>query len=211
MKVILVNGSPHIHGCTDKALQIVASELNKQNIQTEIFWISNKPIGGCIACKACNKLGKCVFNDVVNEFVDKAKDADGFIFGSPVHYASVAGNMRCFMDRVFYSSSNGNKANYFRFKPAACVISARRAGTTASYDQMNKYFGINQMPVISSRYWNMIHGSEPEQILQDEEGIQVMQMLARNMAYFLKCIEVGKKEGILPPEQEKVKFTNFVK
>ena len=176
-----------------------------------IFWIGTKPIAGCIACKTCAKTGKCVFDDVVNEFVEKAKDVDGFIFGSPVHYAGATGAITSFMDRVFYSASSSGKSDIFLFKPAATVISARRAGTTATYDQLNKYFGITQMPIISSRYWNMVHGGTPEEVKKDEEGMQIMRILGKNMAYFLKCIEAGKEKGINRPEQEKVNFTNFIR
>lgn len=211
MKVLLVNGGPHKEGCTYTALQEVSKTLNEEGIDTEIFWIGNKPVGGCIACKKCKEIGKCVFNDVVNEFVEKASEADGFIFGSPVHYAGASGNMTGFMDRVFYSSSQAGKGDIFLFKPAATVISARRAGTTATYDQLNKYFGITQMPIISSRYWNMVHGQTPDDVRKDEEGMQIMRILGRNMAYFLKCIEAGKKEGISLPVQEKTNFTNFIK
>lgn len=211
MKVLLVNGSPHPKNCTYTALNVVAESLNEEGIETEIFWIQNKPIGGCIACLSCREKGKCVFDDVVNEFVEKAKDADGFVFGSPVHYAGATGNMTAFMDRVFYSAFCGGHGDYFAFKPAATVISARRAGTTATYDQLNKYFGITQMPIISSRYWNMVHGYTPEDVMKDEEGVQIMKMLGKNMAYYLKCIEAGKEKGIKLPEQEKTKFTNFIR
>ena len=211
MKVLLVNGGPHKDGCTYTALSEVAKTLNEENIETEIFWVGTKPIAGCIACKICAKTGKCVFDDVVNEFVEKAKDADGFIFGSPVHYASASGEITSFMDRVFYSASQAGKSNYFLFKPASVVVSARRAGTTATYDQLNKYFGITQMPIISSRYWNMVHGATPDDVRKDEEGMQIMRILGRNMAYYLKCIEAGKEKGIKLPEQEKTKFTNFIK
>lgn len=211
MKVILVNGGPHKDGCVNTALEEVAKALNKENIETEIFWLGVKPISGCIACKTCAKTGKCVFDDVVNEFVEKAKDVDGFIFGSPVHYAGATGAITSFMDRAFYSASLSGKGDRFMFKPAACVISARRAGTTATYDQLNKYFGITQMPIISSRYWNMVHGNTPEQVKKDEEGMQAMRMLGRNMAYYLKCIEAGKNRGINPPEQEETTFTNFIR
>lgn len=211
MKVLLVNGSPHPKNCTYTALSVVAESLNEEGIETEIFWIQNKPIGGCIACLSCREKGKCVFDDVVNEFVEKAKDADGFIFGTPVHYAGATGNMTSFMDRVFYSAFCGGHGDYFSFKPAATVISARRAGTTATYDQLNKYFGITQMPIISSRYWNMVHGYTPEDVMKDEEGIQIMKILGKNMAYYLKCIEAGKEKGIKLPEPEKTKFTNFIR
>ena len=151
MKVLLVNGGPHQHGCVYTALEEVSKELNNEGIETEIIWLGLRPIAGCIACKKCAENGKCVFDDIVNEFVEKAKDADGFIFGSPVHYASATGAITSFMDRVFYSASCAGKISRFMFKPAAVISSARRAGTTATYDQLNKYFGITQMPIISSR------------------------------------------------------------
>ena len=211
MKVILVNGGPHKNGCVNTALEEVSKTINEEGISTEIFWIGIKPIAGCIACKTCAKTGKCVFDDVVNEFIEKAKEADGFIFGSSVHYAGATGAITSFMDRVFYSASSSGKQDIFLFKPAATVISARRAGTTATYDQLNKYFGITQMPIISSRYWNMVHGGTQEEVKKDEEGMQIMRILGRNMAYYLKCIEAGKEKGIKQPEQEKVNFTNFIR
>ena len=211
MKVLLVNGSPNKEGCTYTALTEVAKTLNEEGIETEIFWIGNKPLGGCIACKKCKELGRCIFNDTVNEFVEKAQNADGFIFGSPVHYAAAGGNITCFMDRAFYSASLSGKSNIFLYKPASTVVSARRAGTTATYDQLNKYFGITQMPIISSRYWNMVHGSTPEDVRKDEEGMQIMRILGRNMAYYLKCIEAGKEKGIELPKQEQTEFTNFIR
>ncbi len=210
MKVLLVNGGPHKNGCTYTALEEVSKTLNEEGIETEIFWIGNKPVGGCIACKKCKEIGQCVFNDVVNEFVKKASSADGFIFGSPVHYAGITGNMKGFMDRVFYLPFQVGIGNIFLYKPVASVISARRAGTTATYDGLNKYYGITQMPIISSRYWNMVHGQTPEDVRKDEEGMQIMRILGRNMAYFLKCIESGKKAGISLPKQEKITFTNFI-
>lgn len=211
MKVLLVNGGPHKNGCVNTALEEVAKSLNEEGIDTEIFWIGIKPIAGCIACKTCAKTGKCVFDDIVNEFVEKAQEADGFIFGSPVHYAGATGAITSFMDRVFYSASLGGKVDRFLFKPVATVISARRAGTTATYDQLNKYFGITQMPIISSRYWNMVHGATPEDVKQDEEGMQIMKILGKNMAYYLKCIEAGRKNGIEPPKQEETHYTNFIR
>ena len=207
MKVLLVNGGPHKEGCTYTALKEVEKELNNEGIETEIFWVGVKPISGCIACGKCNEIGKCVFDDVVNEFAEKCKDADGFIFGTPVHYASASGSITSFMDRLFYSTSS----DIFRLKPAATIVSARRAGTTATMDQLNKYFSINQMPIISSRYWNMVHGNNPEEVKQDEEGMQIMRILGRNMAYHLKCQEAGKKAGINMPEKEKTKLTNFIR
>lgn len=211
MKVLMANGSPHKEGCTYTALCEVADVLQKEGIETEIFWIGNKPIGGCIACKACVAKGKCVFDDVVNEFRQKAYEADGFVFGSPVHYAGASGNMTAFMDRLFYSELGGNGNKAFYMKPAAAVISARRAGTTATFDQLNKYFTIQEMPVVSSRYWNMVHGANPEQVRQDEEGLYTMRVLGRNMSYLLRCQEAAQKAGILLPEQERPVFTNFIR
>ena len=209
MKVLLVNGSPHKNGCTYTALTEVEKELNKEGIKTEIFWLGVKPISSCIACGNCHKTGKCVFNDVVNEFAEKCSEADGFIFGTPVHYAAASGALTSFMDRLFYSTSSNS--DLFRLKPAAAVISARRSGTTVTYDQINKYFGINQMPIISSRYWNMVHGNTPEEVKKDEEGIQIMHILGKNMAYYLKCQEAGKKVGIKQPEVETTTSTNFIR
>lgn len=211
MKVLLVNGSPHQKGCTYTALCEVEKTLNEEGIETEIFWIGTKAISGCIGCYKCTELGKCVIDDIANKFVEKASEADGFIFGTPVHYAAMAGNMASFMDRVFYSAGCGGNRKVFKLKPASAVISARRAGTTATYDQINKYFGINQMPIISSRYWNMVHGATPSDVLQDEEGMQTMRILGRNMAYFLKCIEAGKNNGVETPKTEKTILTNFIK
>lgn len=171
MKVLLVNGSSHKEGCTYTALTEVEKSLNKEGIETDIFWIGNKPISGCIACKACVKLKKCVFNnDKVNEFIEIAKDYDGFIFGTPVHWAVASGAITSFLDRVFYADSCGGRKSFY-LKPAATVISARRAGTTATFDQINKYFGLLQMPIITSQYWNMVHGAKPEEVKQDLEGM----------------------------------------
>ena len=205
MKVLLVNGSPHSKGCTYTALQEVAKTLNENGIETEFFQIGTKPLSGCIACGKCETTKRCIFTDRVNEFLDLAKDADGFIFGSPVHYASAGGSITSFMDRVFYADGSS-----FRLKPAAAVVSARRGGTTAAFDQLNKYFTISQMPVISSKYWNMVHGFTPEDVMKDLEGLQIMRVLGRNMAWFLKCKEAGLKAGIPMPEQEELIWTNFI-
>lgn len=206
MKVLLVNGSPHKEGCTYVALSEVAGALNKEGIETEIFWIGNKPIGGCIACHTCDTAGKCVFDDVVNQFQQMAETVDGFIFGSPVHYAAASGNLTAFMDRLFYSQPKPN----FYLKPAAAVLSARRAGTTAAFDQLNKYFTIAQMPIVSSRYWNMVHGAKPEEVQQDEEGLLTMRILGRNMAWMLRSIEAGRQAGVPLPETEDPVYTNFI-
>ncbi|MCD8196492.1 MAG: flavodoxin family protein [Lachnospiraceae bacterium] len=211
MKVLLVNGSPHAKGCTYTALCEVADALNKEEIEIELFWIGNKPIGGCIGCRRCAEIGKCVFDDVVNQFHEKALSADGFVFGSPVHYAGVTGNMTAFMDRVFYSELRGNANRAFYLKPAAAVTSARRAGTTATFDQLNKYFAIQEMPIVSSRYWNMVHGTNPDEVRQDAEGMYTMRVLGRNMAYLLRCMEAARKADIPMPGQETPVFTNFVR
>lgn len=211
MKVLLVNGSPHPEGCTYTALSEVSGVLTAQDIETEIFWIGNKPIGGCIACMTCRKTGKCVFDDVVNQFHEKAPEADGFVFGTPVHYAAASGNMTSFMDRLFYSDLGGNTGKAFYMKPAAAVISARRAGTTATWDQINKYFGLMQMPIVTSQYWNQVHGASPEQVRQDAEGMQIMRTLGRNMAFLLKCIKMGLEHDIELPDQEARVFTNFTR
>ena len=211
MKVLLVNGSPNKNGCTYTALTEVEKTLNDSGIETEIFWIKTKAITGCIACMKCGEKGECTFdNDVVNEFVKKAYDADAFVFGSPVYYAGANGSMVSFLDRAFYSNSHGANGEAFKHKPGAVVCSARRAGTTSTYDQLIKYLGISQMPIVSSYYWNMVNGNTPEEVMQDEEGLSTMRQLGNNMAYLLKCIEAGKKEGVTLEEEPKAR-TNFIR
>lgn len=210
MKVLLINGSPHSNGCTYTALEEIAQTLKNEGVSSEIFQIGTKPLAGCIACKVCVEKGQCVFNDKVNEFLAIAKNFDGFIFGSPVHYAAASGAITSFMDRVFYTNACSGK-NLFYLKPAAAIVSARRAGTTAALDQLNKYFTISQMPIISSNYWNMIHGAKPEDVAQDLEGLQIMRTLAKNMAWFLKCKEAGEKAGVAVPIIEERVYTNFVR
>jgi len=210
MKVLLVNGSPHEKGCTFTALEEIAAALGQEGIETDLFQVGTKPLSGCIACGSCRKTGKCVFNDRVNEFLAIAGLYDGFIFGSPVHYAAATGAITSFMDRAFYAeSSSGKKAFYL--KPAAAIVSARRAGTTAALEQLGKYFSLAEMPVISSQYWNMVHGTTPAEVKTDLEGMQVMRVLGRNMAWFLKCKEAGIKAGISFPAKEERIFTNFVR
>ena len=210
MKVLLVNGSPHRAGCTYTALCEVSGALNQNGIDTDVFWIGNKPISGCIACHRCVDVNRCILSDTVNEFLDIAGDYDGFVFGSPVHWGGACGAITSFLDRAFYADLNGNGGR-FLLKPAAAVLSARRAGTTASWDQLNKYFGLMQMPIITSRYWNMVHGTTPEDVKQDLEGLQTMRMLGNNMAYFLKCREMGTKIGVPMPPQEPFVYTNFIR
>jgi len=205
MKVILVNGSPHAKGCTYTALKEVEKALQNQGIKTEIFQVGNKPVGGCIGCGACRNGEGCFQKDCVNEFIEKAKEADGFVFGTPIHYAAASGSITSFMDRVFYSGSK-----YLAGKPGAAVVSCRRGGASAGFDQINKYFTINCMPVVSSQYWNSVHGNTPEEVLKDEEGLQTMRTLGNNMAWLIKCIEAGKQAGISFPEREPVIRTNFI-
>lgn len=209
MNVLLINGSPRKKGCTFTALSEVAATLEKEGIATEIFHIGIKPVMGCMGCNGCRKIGqgKCAFvEDVVNDALEKAKNADGFVFGTPVHYAAAAGMMSSFLDRFFYASNGA-----FAYKPGASVISCRRSGATATFDELNKYLTISQMPVVSSHYWNMVHGNTPEEVKQDLEGMQVLRQLGRNMAWMLKCIETGKQHGIGLPEQEERVKTNFIR
>lgn len=206
MKVILVNGSPHEKGCTYTALAEAAETLNKNGIETEIVWVGNKPVQGCIGCMTCRKTGSCFVSDGVNDFAEKAKTADGFIFGTPVHYAAASGSITSFMDRAFYSGGSALTG-----KPAAAIVSCRRGGASAAFDQMNKYFTINCMPIVSSQYWNQVHGNTPEEVKQDEEGMQTVRTLANNMAWLLKCIEAGKEKGINFPEREPSVRTNFIR
>ena len=206
MKVILVNGSPHEKGSTYTGLREIEKALNANGIETEIFLIGKEPIMGCIGCGACAKLGHCFAEDTVNEFVKKAAEADGFVFGSPVHYASAGGAITSFMDRAFYSGGR-----YLTGKPAAAIASCRRGGASATFDQLNKYFTINCMPIVSSNYWNQIHGNTPEEVLKDEEGLQTMRILGNNMAWLLKCIEAGKAAGVSFPRPENKIRTNFIR
>ena len=208
MKVLLINGSPNAQGCTYTALCEVAKELEKQNIETEIFHVGKKPIRGCMACGGCSKNDshKCAFNDdTVNIALEKAKSADGFIFGSPVHYASASGQITSFLDRFFYAGDG------FQYKPGAAIVSCRRGGSTAAFEQLNKYFTISCMPVVSSQYWNMVHGTTPEEVKQDLEGMQTMRTLGKNMAWLLKCMQAGKEAGIALPEREPMIATNFIR
>ena len=198
MHVLLINGSPHEKGCTYTALSLVAGELNAAGITTEILNVGTKPVGGCIGCGGCAKGNGCVFGGVVNEAIEKARTADAFVFGTPVHYASASGNMTSFLDRLAYA---GGK--YLAYKPAAICASARRAGTTATLDQLVKYPEFFHMP--------LVHGSNPEQVLQDEEGCAVMKELGRNMAWLLQCIEAGKAAGISHPENPRRPMTNFIR
>ncbi|MBM7871666.1 multimeric flavodoxin WrbA [Clostridium pascui] len=207
MKVLLINGSPKARGCTYTALTEVVTALEKEGIETEIFHVGTKPIRGCMACGGCSTNNDmCVFSDdTVNIALEKAKEADGFIFGSPVHYASASGQITSFLDRFFYAG------NGFQYKPGAAIVSCRRGGSTAAFEQLNKYFTISNMPIVSSQYWNMVHGNTPEEVKQDLEGMQTMRTLGKNMAWLLKCINAGKESGVTLPEKEQRAVTNFIR
>lgn len=207
MKVLLINGSPHEKGCTYTAVRAVAEALNEGGVDTEIFWIGKEPQRGCVGCGSCYKKGRCVYDgDRANEVIARMEGADGLVVGSPVYYAAPNGSLLALLDRVFYAGSAG-----FAHKPGAALVSARRAGTTAALEVLNKYFTIAQMPLVSSRYWNMVHGNTPEEAMQDLEGMQIMQQLGRNMAWLLKCIEAGRASGVEVPVIEHVARTNFIR
>lgn len=205
MKVLLINGSPHKNGCTNRALLEVSSALHSNEIDTEIVWIGNGSIHGCIDCRACKTTHRCAFDDGVNEISAKVAECDGLIVGSPVYYASPNGSVYSLLDRLFGICPK------LAHKPAAAVVSARRGGTTAALDGLNKYFMIRQMPVVSSTYWNMVHGNSPEEVEQDAEGLQSMRNLGKNMAWLLKCIEAGKSLGINAPTPDSGERTNFIR
>src|SRR5574344_2416934 len=196
MKVLLLNGSPQIKGSTNRALSQIAKYLEEEGIESEIFYLGAKPVRDCIGCGKCSQTGKCIFDDdIVNELIEKAKDFDGFVFGTPVYYAHPSGLIQSVLDRAFYAGGIN-----FRYKPASAVAIARRSGTTATLDVLNKYFTINNMPVVSSTYWNNAFGAVADDVKQDEEGLLIMRTVAKNMAWLLKCIESGKENGISIPQ-----------
>ncbi|MBQ7420591.1 MAG: flavodoxin family protein [Prevotella sp.] len=205
MKVLLINGSPHAKGCTATALTEVAKTLQENGVETEIIHVGHKDIHGCIDCRKCAETGKCVFDDLVNEVAPKFEQADGIVIGSPVYYASIAGTLKSFLDRLFFSTHFDK-----RMKVGAAVTSARRAGTIATFDIINKYFTISQMPIASSFYWNEIHGATAEEAVQDAEGMQCMRQLGRNMAFLLKAIAAEKERSGLPEQEPRV-WTNFIR
>lgn len=206
MKVLLVNGSPNREGCTFTALKEVASALEKEGVETEILQLGGKPVNDCVDSGFCAKNHKCSFDDIVNQIAARLDEFDGFVFGSPVYYAGPTARLTAFMDRLFFSA--GGKLAY---KPAAAVESCRRGGSSASFDRINKYFTINNMPVVSSQYWNQVHGNTPQEVAQDGEGLQTMRVLGRNMAWMIKCIRCGKEHGVNVPEKEPFIRTNFIR
>ncbi|MBR6514399.1 MAG: flavodoxin family protein [Clostridia bacterium] len=205
MKVLLVNTSPKEKGSTYHVLEFIAQKLSENGVESEIFWTGQSVLGGCRGCMGCRKTGKCIIDDdAVNTLAQKANEADGFIFASPVHYAAASGNLTAALDRVFYSA-----AKNFAFKPGAAVAVARRAGCSATLDQIHKYFSINSMPIVPSTYWNMIHSSKPGDYVNDPEGMQTMTNLANNMAWMIRCIEAAKEQGIEHPVAIKEVRTDF--
>ena len=205
MKVLLINGSPNEHGCTYTALKEIADTLQTEGVDSEIVYLGKKPIAGCIACGHCRTDGKCVFDDQVNRILARLDEFDGLIVGAPVYYGGPSGQITAFLDRLFYAGSG------FAGKPGAAVVSCRRGGASAAFDRLNKYFTISRMPIVSSQYWNQVHGNTPEEVAEDGEGLQTMRTLAREMAWLLKCIEAGKKAGIGRPQEEARIRTNFIR
>lgn len=205
MKVLLINGSPHQFGCTYTALKEVADTLEKNGVETEIMYLGVKPIAGCIACGRCAKDGKCFVNDQVNEVIDKLPEIGGIVIGSPVYYAGPAGQLTAFLDRLFYAGSGK-----YDGKLGAAVVSCRRGGASAAFDRLNKYFTICNMPIVSSQYWNQVHGFTPDDVRKDLEGLQTMRTLGNNMAWLLKCIDAGKQQGVEKPARETPVMTNFI-
>lgn len=206
MKVLLLNGSPREKGCTYTALNEAKKQFETLGVEAEIVWIG-KTVAGCTACGACRKIGKCVFDDdCLNALSARLDEFDGMIVGSPVYYSSPSGQVLSFLDRLFYSS--GKK---LAGKVGGAIVSCRRGGATASFDVLNKYFSITNMPIATSNYWNQVHGNTPEQVMQDEEGLQTVRTLAMNMTYLMQCIEAGKKLGVQPPKYETKITTNFIR
>lgn len=206
MKVLLINGSPREHGCTYTALSEVAAGLNRRDIDSEILYLGKQPVAGCVACGSCAVTGRCVFDDLVNQTIDRLDQFDALVVGSPVYYAGPSGQVTAFLDRLFYAGSSGLAG-----KPAACVVSCRRGGASAAFDRLNKYFTINNMFVVGSQYWNQVHGNTPDEVRQDAEGLQTMRALAENMAWLLRSIEAGRKAGVPAPEYESRLRTNFIR
>ena len=206
LKVLMINGSPKANGNTAIALKEMENIFKENGVEVETVVIGNKAVRGCIACGSCYEKGQCVFDDVVNELAPKFEEADGLVIASPVYYASANATLIACLDRLFYSSHFDKT-----MKVGASVACARRGGCSATFDELNKYFTISRMPVVSSRYWNMVHGQTPEDVMQDAEGVQVMELLGRNMAWLLKCIAAGKQAGILPPQLDNPVMTNFIR
>lgn len=201
----MINGSPDDRGCTYTALSEIASQLHKHDVDSEIVSLGKKPVAGCIACGYCFKTGRCVFSDKVNETIERMDEYSGYVFGSPVYYAGPSGQIKCFLDRLFFAGGR-----HMAGKPGAAIVSCRRGGASAAFDALNKYFTINNMPVVSSQYWNQVHGNTPDEVRQDAEGLQTMRTLADNMAYLMRAIEASRAAGAAEPEREEHIYTNFI-
>lgn len=206
MKALLLNGSPHEHGCTYTALCEVEKTLRARGMETELLWLGKQPVQGCVACGGCKNTGHCVFDDAVNRLIDRLDEFDAFVIGSPVYYSAPAGQLVAFLNRLFYAG--GGKMAH---KVAAAVVSCRRGGSTATFEQLNQYFGISNMIVATSQYWNQVHGARPEDVLRDEEGLQTMRTLGENIAWLCRLLDNGKQAGILPPAYEPKARTNFIR
>lgn len=206
MKVCLLNGSPNEKGCTFTALTEIANTLKEEGVESEIVWLGKQPVAGCIACGYCREHGECVFKDKVNALLARLDEFDAFIVGSPVYYAGPSGQITAFLDRLFYVGGRRMAG-----KPGAAVVSCRRGGASAAFDRLNKYFMMNRMPVVSSQYWNQVHGNTPEEVKEDGEGLQTMRTLARETAWLLKCMEAGKESGVKRPADEPRIRTNFIR
>lgn len=206
MKVLLLNGSPHAQGCTYTALNEVGATLKKHGIDTELVHVGTRPVAECIACGSCKGGAPCIFDDGVNALAARLEEFDALVVGAPVYYAGPSAQICAFLDRLFYSA--GGKLTG---KPAAAIVSCRRGGASAAFDRLNKYFSINSMPIVTSQYWNQVHGNTPEEVLRDEEGLQTMRTLGENMAWLLRCIEAGKAAGVPAPVYEPKRPTNFIR
>ncbi len=210
-KVLLVNAGPHKAGCTNRALEEVAAALREEGVSTDIFWVGNKPVASCLACRKCDELGHCVINDRVNDFVAIAPGYDGIVLGSPVHFGAATGAATAFYDRAFYALLRSSAGNALRMTVGAAVASCRRAGNTATIDQLNRYFQLMQMPIATSSYWNIVHGATAADVEQDAEGLRTMRNLAHNMAFLIKAIRGAKQTGINIAPSEPPVYTNFIR
>lgn len=205
MKVLLINGSPHERGCTYTALKEIADTLKKHQIESDLFYLGTQPVAGCIACGKCQEAGRCIFNDKVNQILEKLDTYDALVVGSPVYYAGPSGQITAFLDRLFYVG--GRK---MAGKLGSAIVSCRRGGASAAFDRLNKYFSISNMPIVTSQYWNQVHGYTPEDVKKDKEGLQTMRTLAENMAWLLHCIQAGRDQGVKKPQYEPRISTNFI-
>lgn len=206
MKVCMLNGSPHREGCTYTALREVADTLEKNGVETEFVWVGTRPVAGCIDCGHCAETGRCVFDDGVNGVLARLDEYDGLVVGSPVYYAGPSGQVCAFLDRLFFAGGPRMAG-----KVGAAVVSCRRGGASAAFDRLNKYFSISGMPIATSQYWNQVHGFTPDDVRRDEEGLQTMRTLGRNIAWLLKSLQAGRGAGVAAPEREKYIATNFIR